>query len=147
VIGQFVLLALVAVLGLLHLPSLTLAGPLDVVVLLAGIGEIAIGGWALGSAFRELGPNLTPLPRPTDRGLLVNSGIYARVRHPIYGGLMLASIGWATTTRSLPAFVAAVALCLFMDAKARREEAWLMERFADYAAYRLRTRRFLPGIY
>jgi len=147
VVGQLVLLGLIGVLGLLNVPAVALTGPLDLLVLVVGIAEIAIGGWALLSAFRELGPNLTPMPRPSDGSFLVRTGIYARVRHPIYGGLMLAAIGWATATRSLPALVAAVALCLFMDAKARREEAWLLERYADYAAYRLTTRRFLPGIY
>ncbi len=145
--GQFLLLGLVGLFGALHLASLTVAGPLDGLVLLVGIAEIAIGGFALLSGFRELGPNLTPMPRPLDAGSLVRDGIYARIRHPIYAGLMLASIGWATATRSAPAFAAAVALCLFLDVKARREEAWLVERYPDYEEYRLGTRRFLPRIY
>lgn len=146
-IGQFLLLGLVAVFGVQHVAAVTLDGPLDQLVLAVGIAEMAIGVWALLSAFRELGPNMTPLPRPIDGGSLVRHGIYARIRHPIYAGLMLASIGWATATRSVPAFAAAVALCLFMDVKARREEAWLLERYPEYAAYRLHTRRFLPGVY
>jgi Putative protein-S-isoprenylcysteine methyltransferase len=147
VIGQVLLLGLVAVLGVQHVPAVTLDGPLDQLVLAVGIAEMAIGVWALLSAFRELGPNLTPLPRPAAHSSLVRSGIYARLRHPIYAGLMLASIGWATATRSLPAFASAVVLCLFLDVKARREEAWLVERYPEYAAYRLQTRRFLPGVY
>ncbi len=146
-IGQFVLLGLIAVLGVQHIPAVTLEGPFDQLVLAVGIAEMAIGVGALLSAFRELGSNLTPLPRPPEGGSLVLNGIYARIRHPIYAGLMLASIGWATATRSLPAFAASVALCLFMDAKARREEAWLVERYPEYAAYRIQTRRFLPGVY
>jgi len=147
VIGQFLLLGLITVFGVQHIHFLTLNGALEQVVLAAGVAELAIGAWALLSAFRELGPNLTPLPRPSERSSLVRSGIYARVRHPIYAGLMLAGIGWATATRSPPAFAAAVVLCLFLDAKARREEAWLLDRYPDYAAYRLGTRRFLPGVY
>lgn len=146
-IGQVLLLGLVAIFGVQHVPAVTLDGPFDQVVLAVGIAEMAIGVWALLNAFRELGPNLTPLPRPAARSSLVRSGIYARLRHPIYAGLMLASLGWATATRSLPAFASAVVLCLFFDVKARREEAWLVERYPEYAAYRLQTRRFLPGVY
>ncbi len=146
-IGQFLLLGLIAVFGVQHIPAVTLDGAFEQAVLAVGIAEMAIGVWALLSAFLALGPNLTPLPRPPEGSSLVRSGIYARIRHPIYAGLMLASIGWATATRSLPAFAAAVLLCLFMDAKARREEAWLVERYPDYAAYRLATRRFLPRVY
>lgn len=147
VLGQLVLLGLIGILGLLQIAALTLRAPIDYLVLVVGIAEIGVGGWALLTAFRELGPNLTPFPRPADGATLVRKGIYGQIRHPIYAGLMLAGIGWATASRSLPAFVAALALCLFLDAKARREEAWLLERYPDYAAYRRQTRRFLPGVY
>ena len=36
---------------------------------------------------------------------------------------------------------------VLLDLKARREEAWLSERFEGYAAYMRRTRRFIPGLY
>ena len=45
---------------------------------------------------------------------------------------------------STRAQVAAGVLAVWLDAKARREEVWLMARFGDYAAYRTQTRRFLP---
>jgi protein-S-isoprenylcysteine O-methyltransferase Ste14 len=37
-----------------------------------------------------------------------------------------------------------VALGVFADLKSRREEAWLSEQFAGYAACRRRTRRLIP---
>jgi protein-S-isoprenylcysteine O-methyltransferase Ste14 len=44
--------------------------------------------------------------------------------------------------------VAAVLLVLLFDLKARREEAWLIERFPAYATYREGTpRRFVPWLY
>ena len=39
-----------------------------------------------------------------------------------------------------------VVLWLFFVLKSTREEAWLMGRFAGYAEYRTRTRRFIPWI-
>jgi protein-S-isoprenylcysteine O-methyltransferase Ste14 len=147
VIGQFVLIGLVVLLSLPYLAGIAPQSPMRWVAVATGIVELVIAGWAVASGFRALGPSLTPLPRPHDSAEMVEQGIYRRIRHPIYGGLILAAIGWSTLTGSPPAFVAAIALGLFMDAKARREEAWLSDRYPDYAAYRARTRRFLPGIY
>ena len=39
-------------------------------------------------------------------------------------------------------------LAVLFDLKARREEAWLIERFPEYVAYRAGTpRRFVPWLY
>ncbi|MFP5342472.1 MAG: hypothetical protein ACLGIJ_06065 [Candidatus Limnocylindria bacterium] len=38
----------------------------------------------------------------------------------------------------------AAVLAIFFTLKSSREEAWLLDRFPAYAAYRGRTRRFLP---
>jgi protein-S-isoprenylcysteine O-methyltransferase Ste14 len=113
----------------------------------AGCVAIVIGGWLVGRAVADLGETLTPMPRPLPAGRLITSGIYASLRHPIYAGLIAASLGWSTLTRSPGAFVVAVILAAFLDAKARREEAWLLEHYDGYADYRRRSKRFLPGVY
>jgi protein-S-isoprenylcysteine O-methyltransferase Ste14 len=40
-----------------------------------------------------------------------------------------------------------VLLTLFLDAKARYEERWLLRQFPEYAGYSERVRRFVPLIY
>jgi protein-S-isoprenylcysteine O-methyltransferase Ste14 len=87
------------------------------------------------------------MPRPRAEARLIESGIYARLRHPIYAGLMLAGLGWSVVTASLPALLVALLLAAFLDAKARREEAWLLDHYPGYADYRHRSKRFVPGIY
>lgn len=56
-------------------------------------------------------------------------------------------VGWSLTQSSWPAFAASLALAVFFDAKARREERWLRQRFSDYTRYERRVRRFIPWIY
>ena len=73
--------------------------------------------------------------------------MYALVRHPIYGGLIAAAVGWASISASLLALLLAVLLAVFLDLKSRREEAWLMDHYAGYPAYLGRTRRFFPYLY
>lgn len=106
-----------------------------------------LGGVLVLLGARALGPSLSPFPRPRRRATLVQSGICSRVRHPIYGGLMLAAPGWALLTASPSALALSALLVGFLALKARREEQLLAERFPGYEDYRRRTpRRFLPGV-
>jgi protein-S-isoprenylcysteine O-methyltransferase Ste14 len=95
----------------------------------------------------SLGRSLSPFPRPSDTATLRTAGIYRLVRHPIYAGLALASVGWAMWSHSLPGLLFCVPLVVFFDRKATREERWLRERFPGYAAYARRVRKLLPWLY
>lgn len=117
-----------------------------VATLVIGLSLIAGGLWLSGRGVVDLRAALTPLPYPRDDAELVMTGAYRWVRHPIYGGLVLAAFGWGLATASPPALALAVGLLGFFELKARREEAWLVERFPDYSAYRARTRRLIPWI-
>jgi protein-S-isoprenylcysteine O-methyltransferase Ste14 len=147
VIGQLALLALLVVASLPQLSSLWPVDGIGWARLAAGLAAIAIGGWSAVRGLTDLGESLTPMPRPRADGRLIESGIYAHLRHPIYAGLILAGIGWSVFTASLPAFGVALLLAAFLDAKSRREEAWLLDHYPGYADYRRRSKRFVPGIY
>ena len=147
VILQIALFLFIAVAGARALPA-AIAGLADEwPLVVVGALAIGIGGWIVWSATRRLGDSFSALPRPHDHATLIRDGIYARVRHPIYAGVICLGLGWAVVTRSLLALVAAVVLAAVLDLKARREEFWLAERFADYAEYRSGTHRFIPGLY
>jgi protein-S-isoprenylcysteine O-methyltransferase Ste14 len=78
---------------------------------------------------------------------LVTSGPYRFVRHPLYVAEELAIIGISMQFFSLStAFVLAVQIA-FQLRRMHNEEAVLTESFPEYAAYRQRTARLLPGIY
>jgi protein-S-isoprenylcysteine O-methyltransferase Ste14 len=110
-------------------------------ILLAGGMGVALTGTI------ALGRNITPLPKPPDQAKLVRGGIYSAIRHPIYAGVVLASLGWALVWRSWPAMLMALVCIPFLDAKARREEKWLRKRFPEYREYERRVKRFLPRLY
>jgi protein-S-isoprenylcysteine O-methyltransferase Ste14 len=114
---------------------------LGALVSLIGLAGVALGAIGLGER------NLTPFPRPRDEGALVEGGVFSVVRHPIYSGFSLAAFGWSLMWSSLAAFIAAVVLFAFFDFKARREEAWLVEKFPRYEAYRSRVRKLIPFVY
>jgi len=101
----------------------------------------------LGAVLLRGAGAFTVFPRPIASGQLVETGPYRVVRHPIYTGLILAAFGSLLVRPSLVALVAATLLFVILDLKRRREEEWLLERFAGYAAYRTRTKALLPWVY
>ncbi|HEY3339155.1 MAG TPA: methyltransferase [Propionicimonas sp.] len=110
------------------------------VLLVAGIALLLAGGAGLGK-------QLTPFPRPVDTGELRQDGVYGLVRHPIYGGALVLLLGWALATSPLALLPLLLAIA-FLEAKRRREEAWLEARYPDYPAYRERVRRrFIPYLF
>jgi protein-S-isoprenylcysteine O-methyltransferase Ste14 len=105
----------------------------------AGLGLVVVSRLALGRSF-------TVLPRPRDRSTLRRTGIYARARHPVYGGLLVACVG-VSLHRSPLVVVPTAVLAFVFWLKSIREEAWLTQRYAEYAEYRRATpRRFIPRL-
>jgi len=125
------------------------AAPLDFVLFAIGALLLIAGLAMAAAAILELrrGSALTPMPMPMPASDLVMTGPYALVRHPIYAGLVLASLGWAVLRASPAAVLATVVLALILDVKRRREEAWLVARFPDYQAYRRSTAALIPRLY
>jgi protein-S-isoprenylcysteine O-methyltransferase Ste14 len=117
--------------------SLIVGGLLCVV----GLGFAVLGSVGLGRK------NLSPFPKPRQSSTLIEGGPFSLVRHPIYTGLSLCAFGWAVGWNSIAALIAAFALLVFFDAKARREERWLEEQFEGYRAYRRRVKKLIPFVY
>jgi protein-S-isoprenylcysteine O-methyltransferase Ste14 len=112
-----------------------------------GVG-FGVAGLALAAkGLLDLKGALTPLPRPKDDAELVETGVYGLVRHPVYGGLVIAAIGWGLFAASPVAMGLGVVLLAFFRLKSGREEAWLRERYPAYDGYAARTRRMIPLLY
>ncbi len=108
---------------------------------------LLVAGWLVYRGIDDLGSNLTAVPAPVADATLVEHGIYRRVRHPIYAGVIGLGVGWAFFVGSPAALVVALILAAWLDLKSRREEVWLLAHHPGYAAYRRRTQRFVPGLY
>lgn len=77
----------------------------------------------------SLGRYVSPLPLPRKNHQLVTSGMYAYLRHPQYGGLLMAAFGLAVITRSETRLALAALLWFVLDRKVcvwwgRDDGAW-----------------------
>jgi protein-S-isoprenylcysteine O-methyltransferase Ste14 len=90
---------------------------------------------------------LTPLPYPVDHNRLVQHGVYAVVRHPLYASLLSAALAWTLYSMSLSHLLLLALGFLFFDFKARKEEGWLTERHPEYREYAQRVAKFVPHVY
>jgi protein-S-isoprenylcysteine O-methyltransferase Ste14 len=78
---------------------------------------------------------------------LVTSGPYRYVRHPLYLAEELAMVGLSMQFFSLSTAIVLAVQIAFQLRRMQNEETVLTEILPEYAAYRQRTSRLLPGIY
>ena len=88
-----------------------------------------------------------PKQRVEDTTVLVKTGIYKYIRHPLYSSLILIALGALLKDISLlPAALATMAI-IFSTGAALVEEKENLQRFGDeYAHYMKSTKRFIPFI-
>jgi protein-S-isoprenylcysteine O-methyltransferase Ste14 len=122
-------------------------GPARMGGAIAGAVLITVGVGLLTAGILGLRRQLTAYPRPVLGGRLIEGGAFGLIRRPMYGGAVIAALGWSFAMASPFALLGALALLVFFDLMSRREEAWLGEQFAGYATYRRQTRRLIPGLY
>jgi protein-S-isoprenylcysteine O-methyltransferase Ste14 len=103
---------------------------------------IALAVWARIQLGRNWGMPMTEKAAPE----LVTSGPYGSVRHPIYSGLLLGLLGTALVTNMVGLIMVAV-LGAYFFYSASVEERNLTATFPSaYAAYRARTKMFIPRV-
>src|SRR4051812_10837842 len=106
---------------------------------------LVLAGSALCSiALLQLGRSLSVMP---EARRLVTAGLYARIRHPLYLAEAIAAFGALLQYRSAAA-LSLVAVQLGVQLwRMQEEEKVLLAAFPDYASYRARTARLIPGVY
>jgi len=76
---------------------------------------------------------------------LIQSGPYARIRHPIYTGLLLGLAGLALVVGEWRCVIGLVLASIELSRKAAKEEQLLLSEFGiSYQAYRQRTGFLVP---
>lgn len=117
-------------------PSAGQAISADVLLLLGSAWSV----WAL----KHLGRNLSVIAQARS---VADNGPYRWLRHPLYLGEIVSTLGLAIAAGTLAALIAWAALCGLQIYRAVREEQVLARTLPDYRAYQAHTAALLPGIF
>jgi protein-S-isoprenylcysteine O-methyltransferase Ste14 len=153
--GERLLLALVAV-GCLFLPLLRLFTPwlafadypLPAAAPWCGTAVLVAGLWLFRRAHADLGLNWFVTLALREGHELVTSGVYGRIRHPMYAAIFLVSLGQGLLLANwLAGSSALVTFGLLYLVRTPREERMMLAHFGDaYRAYQGRTGRLVPRL-
>lgn len=101
-------------------------------------------GWL---AFKSLGRNFRVFAAPRRSGVLIRTGVYGKVRHPMYTAVIVGFAGYVIYWGSLWSLPFWLALTILYVIKAIKEEDVLAQRFEDYQEYKSVTKRFVPYLF
>lgn len=111
-----------------------------------GLGVVTGGLILSGAGVRRMGTSWRMGIDSRNPGALVTGGLFARMRHPIYAGMLLVASGAAAATADVLSIAAATAAWVGLPVQARLEERFMLSVHGDeYRAYMARTGRFWPA--
>jgi protein-S-isoprenylcysteine O-methyltransferase Ste14 len=135
----FAVLGTFAGVGIIQLPVAQLSLPMQIVAAVL----IGVGSLASFLVLSRLGKSFSIMPEARK---LVTSGPYAHARHPLYAVEMITVIGTALQFAAPWSWVLALIVVTLLWIRSHFEEQVLAETYPEYAAYRARTKRFIPGV-
>jgi protein-S-isoprenylcysteine O-methyltransferase Ste14 len=114
--------------------------------IILGLALIACDGWMFHLAHRDMGTSrIVGRVELSGGGEMASAGIYARIRHPRYAGMMAAVAGACLLAGTLTLWVVAAVWWLVAMLSIAMEERELRARFGSaYVEYSRRVPRILP---
>jgi protein-S-isoprenylcysteine O-methyltransferase Ste14 len=114
---------------------------------------LAVGALAVPPLARRLGDNWSISLEIRTQHKLIDHGVYARVRRPMYTSTFLQAIAqalllpnWVAGPSCLLAFILMFALRVAL--RVSTEERMMLKQFGeDYALYMGRSKRLVPGVW
>jgi protein-S-isoprenylcysteine O-methyltransferase Ste14 len=113
-----------------------------------GLALVALGGTLRLAAVFALGHRFTGLVAIQEGHRLQTGGLYRRIRHPSYLGMLLYMAGYVLVFRCWLGLLLVAGTFAILLARMNAEEALLESEFGEeYRSYRRRTWRLVPWVY
>ncbi|AFZ29081.1 Isoprenylcysteine carboxyl methyltransferase [Gloeocapsa sp. PCC 7428] len=114
-----------------------------------GVVTFAIAMWLFWRSHHDLGKNWSPTLQIREAHTLIVSGIYQKIRHPMYASVWLWSIAQALL---LPNWIAGlsgiIGFGILYIVRVRNEEQMMLDQFgAQYQEYMHKTKRLIPYLF
>jgi protein-S-isoprenylcysteine O-methyltransferase Ste14 len=145
--GSLIILWLIISLG--FFAGFTVSKPISNLWLCLGLPMI-IGGMVIRwIAIFQLGNSFTVDVAITAGSQLKTDGIFKKIRHPSYSGLLLVIVGFALTMGSIYSFIVfVIPVFIALTYRIHIEENLLRKAFGDgYVEYSIKTKKLIPWIY
>ena len=111
-----------------------------------GIAAIVVGNWLFYRSHADLGVYWSPTLQMRENHQLITSGVYARIRHPMYTAIFIQGIGQVLYLPNWivgPAWLVTFAILYLF--RIGYEERMMLDRFgSEYDTYMQHTGRLLP---
>ncbi len=102
-----------------------------------------LGIWALGTMKLK---NLSALPEVKPESVLLTTGPYRWIRHPMYTALLLVTLAVVLDAFSIGRGCVWLVLVIDLFLKLQFEETLLMQAFPEYRTYQRQTYRLIPWL-
>ncbi len=115
----------------------------------AGVVLFSLGLWLFHRSHVDLSTNWSVSLDIRENHALITSGVYRRLRHPMYSAILLQAVGQALVAPN--GIVGSFYLCasiLMFSFRMGPEEQMMLQQFGDrYAIYMTKSQRLIPGIW
>lgn len=115
----------------------------SVLAILIFIGGAVMGMYAL---FYNNLKNINIIPEIKEDAVLITTGAYAYIRHPMYFSVLIMMLGVVVADINMISMGLYLLLIITLLLKAHKEEKLWMEKSEAYRAYRQRTKSIIPFI-
>jgi protein-S-isoprenylcysteine O-methyltransferase Ste14 len=113
-----------------------------------GLALLTLGGALRLAAVFVLGKRFTALVAIQEGHRLATDGLYKRIRHPSYTGLLMYMAGYVLVFRCWPGMLFVAVMLELLIGRMNAEETLLESEFGEeYVSYRRRTWRLAPWVY
>jgi protein-S-isoprenylcysteine O-methyltransferase Ste14 len=112
-----------------------------------GAAVLAAGLCLYLAAHLSLRSNWSIMASVKQGNRLIHSGVYRYVRHPMYASMFLIVPGSGLLISNYLMLICLPLLAVIYYFRARQEEKLLSMHLSGYAAYMLKTRMFIPGVF
>lgn len=135
VIQQFFFITLLIILHGMHMPT-------NFALFLFFLGTL-LGLYTI--RHNKLG-NFNITPEIKKDAVLITTGAYRYIRHPMYFSVLIMMLGVVLSKPSVLSFFVYVLLVLTLSLKAKKEEMLWKQRSSEYKNYMQKTKRIIPFI-
>ena len=101
----------------------------------------------LKNSLQNLGENYSPLFDSHRPSLIVKTGPYKFIRHPVYLANMLILLGFVFSSGSVWVVISTLWGWGYMLRSIVKEDAFLSKEFPDYCEYKRKTWRIIPFVF